>query len=188
VAGRPDFNLLQNFRDAASQIVYYVFDLLVYQNRDLTRLSLKERRELMFSALKLRSDQVFASEFFEVSAQIMLQSAREQGLEGIVGKRKDSAYGLSKRSGTWIKHRLNAGQEFVIGGYTPGPHGIDAILSATTAVKTLYMSPGREMASYQPLGGVSLRSTDRESNPGGIPLIFLTYPYRDRATQVRRRP
>ena len=128
VAGRPDFNLLQNFRDAASQIVYYAFDLLVYQGRDLTRLPLKERRELMFSALKLRSNRIFASEFFEVSAQIMLQSAKEQGLEGIVGKRKDSLYEPGKRSGSWVKYRLNLGQEFVIGGFTPGPHGIDAII------------------------------------------------------------
>ena len=120
-AGRPDFNLLQNFREAASQIVYYAFDLLVYQNRDLTRLPLKERRELMFSALKLRSNRIFASEFFEVSAQIMLQSAKEQGLEGIVGKRSDSLYEPGKRSGFWVKYRLNLGQEFVIGGFTPGP-------------------------------------------------------------------
>jgi len=79
-AGRPDFNLLQNFRDAAPQIVYYAFDLLAYHGRDVTHLLLKERRELMLSALKLRSSRVFASEFFEVSAQIILQSAREQGL------------------------------------------------------------------------------------------------------------
>jgi ATP dependent DNA ligase domain len=37
-SGRPDFNLLQNFRAEASRIHYFVFDLLVYQNRDLTRL------------------------------------------------------------------------------------------------------------------------------------------------------
>jgi ATP-dependent DNA ligase len=128
VAGRLDFNLLQNFRDAASQIVYCAFDLLVYQNRDLTGLPLRERRELMFSALKLRSNRIFASEFFEVLAQIMLQSAKEQGLEGIVGKRKDSTYEPGKRSGAWVKYRLNLGQELVIGGFTPSPHGIDAII------------------------------------------------------------
>jgi ATP-dependent DNA ligase len=84
VAGRPDSNLLQNFHDAASQIVYYAFDLLFYQGRDLTRLPLKDRRDLMFSVLKLRTSRVFISEFFEVSAEIMVQSAREQGLEGSV--------------------------------------------------------------------------------------------------------
>jgi bifunctional non-homologous end joining protein LigD len=128
VDGRPNFNLLQNFREAAAHIVYYFFELLVYQGCDVTRLPLKERRELLFSALKLKSNRIFASEFFEVSAQIMLQSTKEQGLEGIVGKRKDSLYEPGERSGYWVKYRLNLGQEFVIGGYTRGPHGIDAII------------------------------------------------------------
>jgi bifunctional non-homologous end joining protein LigD len=57
---------------------------------------------------------------------------REQGLEGIVGKRKDSLYQPGKRSGALIKYRVNRSQEFVIGGYFPGPHEIDSLMSATT--------------------------------------------------------
>jgi ATP-dependent DNA ligase len=47
---------------------------------------------------------------------------------GIVGKHKDSVYEPGRRSGAWIKHRVNLGQEFVIGGFTPGLHGLDAII------------------------------------------------------------
>src|SRR2546429_3305716 len=43
-SGRPDFNLLQNFRTEASRIHYYVFELLYWGDRDLTRLPLIERR------------------------------------------------------------------------------------------------------------------------------------------------
>src|SRR5882724_10571381 len=53
-SGMPDFNLLQNFRSAASRIHFFVFDLLIYQGRDLTRLPLIERREIMRSALKFK--------------------------------------------------------------------------------------------------------------------------------------
>jgi ATP-dependent DNA ligase len=161
VAGRPDFNLLQNFRDAASRIVYYVFDVLVYQNRDLTHLPLNERRELMFSALKLRSNRVFASEFFEVSAQIMLQSAREQGLEGIVGKRRDSLYEPGTRSKYWVKYRLNLGQEFVIGGFTPGPQAWIRLSSDTTGVMIWSMLPERGTDSFRRRGEGSLRTYSR---------------------------
>ncbi len=45
--GRPNFNLLQNFRAGASRIHYYVFDLLCLNNRDTTKLPLIERRELL---------------------------------------------------------------------------------------------------------------------------------------------
>ncbi len=57
-----------------------------------------------------------------------LAAVREQGLEGIIGKRKDSVYQPGTRSGAWIKHRVNRGQEFVIGGYFPGPHGFDSLI------------------------------------------------------------
>jgi bifunctional non-homologous end joining protein LigD len=123
-----NFNLLQNFRSAASHIHYFVFDLLVYDGRDLTRLPLVERREIMRSALKFKSPRIRISDYVEASATDMLDAVREQGLEGIIGKRKDSAYEPGKRSGAWIKYRVNRGQELVIGGYVPGTHGLDSIM------------------------------------------------------------
>ena len=42
----------------------------------------------------------------------------ELGLEGLIGKRKDSIYEVGQRSGAWIKLKLLKEQEFVIGGYT----------------------------------------------------------------------
>ena len=125
--GRPDFQMLQNFGSAADQISYFVFDLLRHKGRDLTRLPLIERRKLLKS-LKITSDRVRVADYFEVDSSALLAAAREQKLEGIVGKRKESRYEAGERSGAWIKYRLNVGQEFVIGGFTPGPHGIDALI------------------------------------------------------------
>jgi bifunctional non-homologous end joining protein LigD len=127
-SGRPDFNRLQNFRSEASRIHYFVFDLLVYQGRDLTRLPLIERHEIMRSVLKFKSPRIRIFDYVEASAKDMLDAVREQGLEGIVGKRKDSLYEPGKRSGAWIKYRVNRGQELVIGGYVPGTHGLDSII------------------------------------------------------------
>jgi bifunctional non-homologous end joining protein LigD len=39
------------------------------------------------------------------------------GLEGVIGKRRDSRY-VSRRSPDWIKLKCGQRQEFVIGGYT----------------------------------------------------------------------
>src|SRR4030095_9551589 len=58
----------------------------------------------------------------------ILHAVRQQGLEGLIGKRKDSRYEPGKRSGAWIKYRVNRGQELVIGGYIPGSHGLDSII------------------------------------------------------------
>jgi bifunctional non-homologous end joining protein LigD len=126
--GRPDFNLLQNFRSAASHMHYFVFDLLVYQNRDLTRLPLVERREILRSVLKFASPRIRIADYVEASPANLLHAVRQQHLEGIIGKKKDSVYQPGKRSGAWIKYRVNRGQELVIGGFVPGAHGLDSII------------------------------------------------------------
>src|SRR5271156_1842349 len=127
-SGRPNFNLLAQFRSEASRIHYFIFDLLVCNERDLTGLPLNERRELMMSVLKLRSPRIRIAEQFEVTASEMLAAVREQQLEGVIAKRKDSLYETGKRSGAWVKCRANRGQELVIGGYIPGPHGFDSLI------------------------------------------------------------
>jgi DNA ligase D-like protein (predicted ligase) len=127
-SGRPDFNLLQNFRAEASRIQYYVFDLLCWKDRDLTRVPMVERRALLKSLVVIPDKRIRIAEYFDAAPRDLLSAVREQGLEGIIGKRKDSLYQPGKRSGAWIKYRVNRGQEFVIGGYFPGPHGFDSLI------------------------------------------------------------
>ena len=57
-SGRPDFNLLQNFRAEASGIQYYVFDLLCWKDRDLIRVPLVERRALLKSVVVTRDNRI----------------------------------------------------------------------------------------------------------------------------------
>jgi bifunctional non-homologous end joining protein LigD len=114
-AGRPDFNLLQHSRSQASRICYFVFDLLIYENRDLTRLPFIERGQIMSSMLKFRSSRIRVAQHFETSAEEMVRAVRQQGLEGVIAKRKDSPYEAGKRSGSWTKYRVNRGQELVNG-------------------------------------------------------------------------
>ena len=127
-SGRPDFNLLQHCRGEASRIQYYIFDLLCWKDRDLTRVPLVERRALLKSVVVIRDKRIRIADYFETVPNELLAAVREQGLEGIIGKRKDSLYQPGKRSGAWIKYRVNRGQEFVIGGYFPGPHGFDSLI------------------------------------------------------------
>lgn len=126
--GRPNFNLLSQFRSSASSIHYFVFDMLICQDRDLTKLRLSQRRELMKSHLTFYSSRIRIAEQFEASANDMLAAVRQQQLEGVIGKRKDSLYEPGRRTGSWVKCRVNRGQELVIGGYIPGPHGFDSLI------------------------------------------------------------
>jgi bifunctional non-homologous end joining protein LigD len=126
-SARPQFNLLQNYRSEAHRIRYFVFDLLCYENRDTTSLPLVDRRALL-RKLKFQSPRIQFLDFLETSAANMVAAAKQQGLEGVIAKRKDSLYQPGRRTGAWVKYRINQGQEFVIGGYFPGPHGFDSII------------------------------------------------------------
>ena len=112
---RPNFNLLQNSKSEAKRIRFFVFDLLRHENRDLTALSLVRRRELLRSLI-FADSRVIRLDYLEAAPEDMLAAVRAQGLEGVIGKRKDSVYEPGKRSGAWVKYRANAGQELVIGG------------------------------------------------------------------------
>jgi bifunctional non-homologous end joining protein LigD len=52
----------------------------------------------------------------QVQSGQVLEAMHKLGLEGVVGKRTDSAYEPGERSGAWIKLRTNLEREFVIGG------------------------------------------------------------------------
>jgi bifunctional non-homologous end joining protein LigD len=126
-SGRPDFNSLQNSQADAQRIHYFVFDLLILKGRDLTKLPLRMRREMM-GRLSLHSPRIRISEQFDICADDMLSAVRQQRLEGVIAKRKDSFYEAGWRTGSWSKLRINRAHEFVIGGYIPGPHGLDSII------------------------------------------------------------
>jgi bifunctional non-homologous end joining protein LigD len=83
---------------------------------------LDERRPLLQDLLTARgSDTVrFSAEFGTDPSQLVV-AACQIGLEGVIGKRKDSRY-VTRRSPEWIKLKCGQRQEFVIGGYTD-PHG-----------------------------------------------------------------
>ncbi len=123
--GHANFNLLQNFKSAESSIHYYAFDLLMHKGKLLVERPLAERREILAGILP-RNDHISLSAVGRSASQI-LTFVKEHGLEGVIAKRADSRYEPGKRSGLWSKYRVNLGQEFVIGGYTPG-NPFDALI------------------------------------------------------------
>jgi len=99
-------------------VVFYAFDLVHLDGRDLRKEPMESRRKLLSSILRpfplLRESGLFPAE-----GTALLDAARANGLEGLVAKRLGSLY-ESRRSSDWLKLKLVTEQEFVIGGCTPG--------------------------------------------------------------------
>jgi DNA ligase D-like protein (predicted ligase) len=126
--GRPSFNAMQN-AGPDTQIIYYVFDVMVLRGRDLMAASLDDRREMLERhVVSVLSEPVRYAGQLKASLRDLIASVKAQGLEGLVAKRRTSRYEPGLRSGAWRKMRINRGQEFVIGGYTVGTRSFDALV------------------------------------------------------------
>jgi DNA ligase D-like protein (predicted ligase) len=133
--GHPNFNVIQN-ASAETNVVLFVFDVLVDRWKDVKYQPLSERLRLLQSAL-IPSERVQLSEQFSGPVSPFVSAVRQMGGEGVVAKRLTSRYEPAKRSGAWSKKRINIGQEFVIGGFTLGPHGVDALVVGCYEGKSL---------------------------------------------------
>jgi DNA ligase D-like protein (predicted ligase) len=127
--GRPSFNTLQNYGSAGAPLHFFIFDLLILKGKDVMGEPLVKRRELIEKhVLPKLDDPIRYSPILDGSLKDLIASVKAQGLEGLVAKRRDSKYEPGLRSGAWMKMRVNAGQELVIGGYTPSPKNFDALV------------------------------------------------------------
>jgi bifunctional non-homologous end joining protein LigD len=101
----------------------------VLSGRNVMGEPLRVRRKLLESRILPKlSEPVRYAEPLDASLQVLIESVKANGLEGLVAKRLDSRYEPGLRSGMWQKMRINQGQEFVIGGYTIGTKTFDALI------------------------------------------------------------
>jgi bifunctional non-homologous end joining protein LigD len=116
--GKSHFQLLQNYQKTGKgRLVYYVFDLIYLDGRDLRGLPLAERKELLREALpNLRN--VRLSEHVSEGGVAFFEAAAAAGLEGIIGKDGASPYRSGVRSREWLKIKTHQRQEAVIAGFT----------------------------------------------------------------------
>ncbi len=116
--GVSDFEALQNWRsEADGYLVYYVFDILWLEGRNLTGLPLTERKTILKSLVP-ENGIIKMSDSFEESGVKFFEAAKKMGLEGIIAKRADSTYHAGNRTHDWLKIKARKRQEMVIGGYT----------------------------------------------------------------------
>jgi bifunctional non-homologous end joining protein LigD len=124
--GRSSFSLMQQRtglrsggRRAAPRadvpIVYYLFDLLYLDGYDLHRVALEDRKAALSEIIVPNPLARYSDHFPNGTA--LFEAAKQQGLEGILAKRRGSIY-EERRSHDWLKIKITHSLECVIGGYT----------------------------------------------------------------------
>ena len=126
--GRPSFGALaerMHVRDrrkaerlaATRPVTFMVFDLLRLYGSDLTSQPLSARRELL-ERLDLDGRHWQVPPVYD-DGQELFDATLEQGLEGVVSKRRSSPYLPGRRSADWLKSPHRATHSVVVGGWRP---------------------------------------------------------------------
>jgi bifunctional non-homologous end joining protein LigD len=125
--GRSSFSLMQqrtgiraHGRRVPGQsglpIAYYVFDLIYVDGYDLRRVSLEDRKAVLAKIIST-NETVRYSEHFPEHGLALFEAAKQQGLEGILAKRRGSCY-EERRTREWLKIKVTQTIDCVIGGWT----------------------------------------------------------------------
>lgn len=136
--GVPDFRVLQhrmhvrNAREVARLVrsvpaTLMVFDLLRLDGEDLTSRPLEERRALL-EGLPL-ADSTWQVPAAYDDGDMLFDATLQQGLEGVVSKRRSSRYRFDARSEDWRKLAHRHRGSFVVGGWRPQVGTTDRLAS-----------------------------------------------------------
>ena len=94
-------------------VAYHVFDVMWLDGRNVTELSLLERRALL-DALPMEAPLRRVAEIVDPAPWAL---ACAEGWEGVIAKRRDAPY-EHKRSKHWLKMKCELSQDFTVGGFT----------------------------------------------------------------------
>lgn len=121
--GRSHFQSIQNYQNQKNvSLIYYVFDLLELNGKDLRKQPLIKRKEMLKKLLsRYALSKVRYSDHVIGKGEAFFKQAQAHNLEGIIAKKIGSIY-LSTRSKQWLKLKTQKEQEVVIGGFT-APQG-----------------------------------------------------------------
>ncbi len=173
--GQSNFSKLQNWRsEADGALVFYAFDILWYEGKNLASLPLKERRQVLASVLPTGDDRIRLSHSFDVPGKEMLTAAARMGLEGIMAKHSDSVYTPGLRSKEWLKIKVQKRQEVIIAGFTKNA-GTSKLFSALL----LAVYEKGELTYVGKVGTGFSEAQQKEMMQLFKPLIRKTSPFRE---------
>jgi bifunctional non-homologous end joining protein LigD len=114
----PDFQKLQHYENNLNYpLIYYVFDIVELEGKKMDELPLLDRKKILKKVLG-KNSVIRYCEHVSTEGISFFEQAREQGLEGIIAKKKDSTYKEGYRSKEWLKIKNIQSTEAVIVGYT----------------------------------------------------------------------
>lgn len=131
--GKPDFYAVQRrslmadgFRISMAAkrnpVQFAAYDILYVGKERITDKPLLYRKEIL-SQTVAEGQNLSISRYIEGRGTDFFRLTKEQGLEGIVAKKKDGLYHIGRRTRDWIKIKVMQDEDLLICGYQPDEEG-----------------------------------------------------------------
>jgi bifunctional non-homologous end joining protein LigD len=117
--GNSNFQDLQNYqRTREGNLIYYIFDILHLNGKNLRNLPLRTRKEILAEILPKKQDLIRYADHIEEKGKEFFKLIQQKEIEGIIAKKENSVYEPGKRGNNWQKIKALHRQEAVIAGMT----------------------------------------------------------------------
>lgn len=137
--GKPDFFEIQRRSLMSNKLridlvskqypaCFTAYDILFVDGEQVTDKPQIERKELLQMVVKSESERFAVSRFIEGCGTALFELAKQQELEGVVGKRKDGRYYFDKRTKDWVKFKNLLDDDFVVCGYIRKENNMTSII------------------------------------------------------------
>lgn len=91
-------------------IKYFVFDILYKDGQDISKLNLKERKQLLRNSISKDAEMIVIDDSLETNELAELknyfETAKSKGLEGLIVKDPEATYQANARNYTWVKFKI----------------------------------------------------------------------------------
>ena len=172
--GKPDFEAMRRrglLGRVEAPLLFVAFDLLALNGDLLTARPWRSRRAALVR-LAVEGPGWTTTRSYIGEGRALFDATREQGLEGVVAKRLDSAYRPGVRSRAWLKVKHMRTAPFVVGGFAvPDPERDHraALLVGSWEPDGSLRYTGRVEAGFPPGGMEAVRAAlrPRDTSPFG---------------------
>ena len=150
VNGAPDFHNLQRrsvltdpfkieLSAGKTPATFVAFDVLYFDNKLVTDRPLIERKMLLEECFSSEDSLISYTRYIEQHGVKLFELAKQQNLEGVVAKRKNSLYWFGKETKDWSKIKLMKDSDYVLLGYILKPENMTSfILGQYNGVELIY--------------------------------------------------
>ena len=206
VDGKPDFSQIQRrsllsnrFKIQVAMKAYpacfTAFDILYYQDKSVMDLPLEKRKGLLEKSVS-ENGTLALSRFIEETGIALYDFASQQGLEGVVAKRKGSCYYPGKRTKDWIKFKNLKDDDFVICGFIEKSGGVVSVVlgqyDGDMLVNKGHATLGVSKQDYKIISSVPRTTApfaDSEKTVWISPILVCTVKYMEKtASGMLRQP